>query len=234
MTFYEKQAIDLARQESFCELRKNIKAKYEDCHIDVKTKYNSGIVFGDGKKFSNKCFFISLCDGLKSYGIRTLIINGNVVEITSFNLMKIANFMNTHELVDTDIKEHMVKLHKLVSALKCVHLLVYFGNKKGDIWTTSPDTLCTPIGNGDLPIRILNKNKEHFELISSKASKFVPHMTINPLEIIKHQAQTFTNISDNIYYVKKIEEIEKKIKKDEEYAIILQIEDDAESAKNMF
>lgn len=247
----EKQAIIIAKQQSFHAFRQDTRITFKDAFIEVNTKKNSGIVDTGDIIFTQKCFFVALSDGLSSYGIDHFTVEGKIMMNTPFNLMKIADFLDLEELIDTDKSDHIRKIEKLVMALPFISIIVFFGNRTTSGWGIIPDPICPPIGTGEFMIHILNENSSHFEFITTKPSKFYPYAipSINSSIIIKDQGRAFDhvkkiNLKKDELVAKKLQENEieehlelekylleielmeknEKIKEDEEFARLVQMQ----------
>jgi len=158
----EASVINFTRLESLELERKNPFSKFDSLAIDVETEPNKGVVNTIKITYTNKCCFIAICDGLK---------NKLSLELTPFDLMSLANFLEPDTLVDTYNPKHLACLEQLVEYLPDIKLHFFIGQYSGNKWKTTPDPSVI-IGKGNEIIRILNKGC-HFEFIKTCKNQFV-------------------------------------------------------------
>lgn len=158
MKKFEDSLINYARKESLNELRKTDYIFF-DHSIPIETLYNDGVIKNWG---FNKCFFISLSQGLRK-----------IYNFSAIDLMKFCWFTDRTNMFDTNIEMHKVSLEILVYLIDDIQIQIYIGYYKNsdNTWYTTQD-YSEKYGNGKYIIRILNKGK-HFELITSPNNMFI-------------------------------------------------------------
>jgi hypothetical protein len=158
----EASVINFTRLESLKLERDNPFSKFDSLAIEVTTKPNSGVVETSDINYTMKCCFIAISHGLND------ILS---FELTPFDLMSLANFLEPYTLIDTDNPVHLECLQQLVECLPDIKLHFFIGQYDGNQWKTTPDPSVV-IGSGKQIIRILNKGC-HFELIITGGEQFV-------------------------------------------------------------
>lgn len=175
----------------------NTKAKFLDGALPIKTKNNSG-VYRNG---SNDCFWISIADGLETYGIKT----------TPNILKKTVNFNYEHTMVDTNFEDHKNAILALVNIYD-LELHIHQGIYNNNTWYVQPVPVTSFISSTkEYTIRIIQKS-EHYELITTQNGFF----SLNNIE------------NDESKLIEEQMQIEKRIEeenKDLEMAIRLQLEE---------
>ena len=145
-------------------IRADCKSTFANISIPVTTKHNTG----RSGSFTNKCFFISVYDGLEENDICFFRNSGE--RITVDLLITKVNFNSLHEMIDTYNAAHRNYINKLVKILPQIKLHVFIGVKSISGWSTTIDPHAE-YGKGSIVIRILNMG-QHFEFINIDNNKF--------------------------------------------------------------
>lgn len=127
--------------------------------IEVVTIPTSGIVVSDGKQYINKCCFNAINLALmNTNSIITSKISALQIDVSPITLMRVANFPNDDEMINTDNVTHYVALCKVAEYLNKldVRIHVYIGIKCNNKWYTNPTTDII-FGHGQHVIRIMNQ-----------------------------------------------------------------------------
>lgn len=171
----EESMINFVKQISISETRSDINYTFNQIKIPVNTKHNNGKIKSYHGDLPNKCFFISVADGINKYSeeinkIKNIEEDDNLIQ--PYQLVKLANFKDLYDLVDTDNPDHVENIQTLVKELD-ICLLVYIGNLQNNQWYTTPDT-SSIFGDpkGFIQIRILNMGA-HFEFITTPDINFI-------------------------------------------------------------
>ncbi|XWV26268.1 hypothetical protein QJ857_gp0807 [Tupanvirus soda lake] len=159
------KTIDLAKKESVRVLRTNSAYSFSQLKVKAITHPNNGVIefwfwlWGSFYTYTNKCFFISVSQGLAELGIK----------VSPSDLAYQCNMIN-HVMVDTDNSVHNAFIRDMANYYK-IKLEIYIGTFEDDEWYTTPDPT-TIIGSGSNVIRILNKGA-HFELLAALENGFI-------------------------------------------------------------
>ncbi len=157
MKQFEESIINYARLESLSDMRRSYYTYDQHC-IQVNTSFNNGIIEGWG---SNKCFFISISQGLD-----------NLCDLSPLDIVDLIYFSDRINVFDTDNPSHVKCIKFLVDILPVIQIQIFIGTLQEDnLWYTTQD-YSAKYGDDKHIIRILNKD-EHFELITSPAKVFV-------------------------------------------------------------
>ena len=185
----DQSLLNFAQKESLEVLRQDSSYTFKQLAIECQTLYNNGGVTENGTNYSNKCCFWAIYHGLLHNQI--YYVSGEKVSV--FRLMKLADFVNRYELIDTDKLEHQLSIGKLMMYLPNVQLHFFIGRLVNGNWQTTPDP-SVEFGKGTVIIRILNMGA-HFEFITNPNTDFVRKpRTMNLMDASKNQ----TNIEYQI------------------------------------
>lgn len=164
----EESVLNYVKNISIDETRADPKYQYSQIRIPVITLHNDGQIDSIYGKLPNKCFFISVANGINKYceSIKKGLL------VTPYQLMSLSKFYDLSGLVDTDNPIHREALRTLVKELD-ICLLMHIGRKEGDKWYTTPDP-CEIFGNQKsiIQIRVLNMGA-HFEYITTSDIEFI-------------------------------------------------------------
>ncbi len=156
----------------------------------VKTIQNSGSFFSDGKIYTNKCFYISLKEGLQRYGL----------QITVEQIMQLFedNSLSTDiEIVEERIPIQFWRFNQMFPNFQIrIYSDNYDGKKIVDI------NHCVQIGDGIFIIYILKCSYGHFEYIES----------FNDLPTTRSSFKPSQHLMDNIQKSEPLSEIDNQIK----------------------
>lgn len=158
----EFSVINFTRTQSLEEERKDTNSTFRRISIPIETKPNNGIV----SEYYNKCFFISLCDGLKQFNLPKYGIFDTICPLA---LVLVCN-QDHNEMIDTFKKDDKIIINWLAKVLD-IKIEVHIGQLINNVWMTTPDP-SFEFGNGKVVIKILNKGA-HFELITTNHSNFI-------------------------------------------------------------
>lgn len=184
----DESVLNFAKQESLNEIRANPDYTFNQLKVLCKTVSNNGTVKINQIEFTNKCFFISLYNGLVLNQIST--INNRPLSVG--NLMIHSSFLNINEMIDTDNKSHINSINQLITYLPQIQIHVFIGQYIDDHWYTTPDPSVV-FGKGNIIIRILNKH-DHFEYICNDKQDFVRPV----VSMTKDKAYNLQNITYEI------------------------------------
>jgi len=186
----DQSVINYGRQASLGALRQNPHYHYAQISIPVETLPNTGKFEDEGVEYTNKCFFVSLSQGLD-------ILQRKLEPIV---LMQLANFMDRQSDIYLETNIHMKveqqnqHIDRLIEFLTDVQIHIYVGLKRDEIWYVAPDHHDT-FGRGQNIVRIINKGNYHYELITTDAKMFpreIKNMT--PEKAFKHQEEIILKI----------------------------------------
>lgn len=127
--------------------------------IEVSNISTSGLVISDGIQYTNKCCFNAINLALTNTNpIITSKISALQMDVSPITLMRVANFLNDSEMINTDNVLHYVALCKVAEYLGKldVRIHVYIGIKYNNKWYTNPTTDII-FGHGRYVIRIMNQ-----------------------------------------------------------------------------
>jgi hypothetical protein len=127
--------------------------------IEVVTIPTSGIVESDGKQYINKCCFNAVYSALMNTNPMILSkISELQMDVSPITLMRVANFLNDDEMINTDNVLHYIALCKIAEYLDKldVRIHVYLGVLYNNKWYTNPTTDII-FGHGQYVIRIMNQ-----------------------------------------------------------------------------
>lgn len=191
MTDLDQSVVNYAQAHSLQNRRFDPKYTFLEISIPVQTIPNNGQI---GTTYSNKCFFISLSQGLDK-------LNFNIGPI---ELIYISGFHDETAMIDTDNLAHAKIVQFLADIFNTIQIQVFIGKYIDNCWMTTPD-YSAKFGNGPNIIRILNKG-HHFELITTTNTAFIRDVrTMNITKAYQHQQDILAKIE--------------QIKKDRELAL---------------
>lgn len=156
---FEQSIINFARLESLNDLRRNGTYDFRHHSIPVTCIHNNGVIKDWGY---NKCFFISLSQGIKK-----------LYNLSPVHIMNMIGFTDRENIFDTDEPSHVESIQLLVDILIDIQIHIFVGTFDSDThtWYTTQD-YAHKYGSGRNIIRILNKG-DHFELITTPGERFV-------------------------------------------------------------
>ena len=164
----EESMLNYVKNVSIDETRADSKYTYKQVRIPIETLHNNGQIDSSYGKLPNKCFFISIADGIINHGKSIK----KELTVTPWQLMIVSKFYDLPDLVDTDNPNHRTSIHLLVKELD-ICLQMYIGRLENNKWYTTPDP-CETFGNPKslIKIKILNMGS-HFEYITTLDEKFI-------------------------------------------------------------
>ncbi|XWV25014.1 putative ORFan [Tupanvirus deep ocean] len=199
--------IDLARKESIRILRTNSAYSFGQLKVKANTHSNNGVIevwfwmWARYYTYTNKCFFISVSQGLAEYEIK----------VSPSDLAYQCNMIN-HDLVDTDNPVHIAFIKDMANYYN-IKLEIYIGTFQDDEWYTTPDpSTCIgrPLDTSTKIIRILNKGA-HFELLTSLEHGFIDDFTHETYEaIILDQHQEMKRLETHLTDLRLAEQLRKE------------------------
>lgn len=161
----EISMINYVKKLSLSDTRKDLSYTYKTIRIEISTLPNNGLVIYGSRRYRNKCFFISLAQGVNKLGYK----------ITAGQLINMCRFRELDALVDTDNDDHKQKIELLSKSFPEVFIAVHIGSYDRNVqaWFTTPDPDVT-FGDPRSKeiVRIVNKGN-HFELITTSEDRFV-------------------------------------------------------------
>ena len=227
---------DIDRYVVYLEARKEFEKSHELTKIRISAVINTGLYYY-GSFYTNKCFFISLANGINKSTSNTDV----VVDPLVHELMECAKFTDS-KLLDTMVTimdhndkdnwqphraqiESMCKTHRLLSKYR---IEIYYGTRTNtrtdthEILTTDPFPVLVfnpEIYCPDHVIRIVQL-PDHYNYIESKSDFFHPRlltMTTEEIDalqnyIVIEQDKLFKSIQceKDLAYAKKLQEEEKQ------------------------
>lgn len=182
--------------------------------IEVLNIPTSGLVESEGRLYINKCCFNAI--NLALLNTNQIILSKISllqIDISPITLMKVANFMDDVEMINTDNVLHYIALCKVAEYLADldVRIHVYIGVFYNNKWYTNPTTDII-FGHGQYVIRIMNQiiyqeGKSigiHFEAIKCGAFQDdiinIEHLieTQKEMDVIIHNLKNDPEILHNI------------------------------------
>lgn len=233
MASFDESVINYTQHASLEHRRSDSNYKVDQISIPVETLPNNGMIgqitsdyISDDVYFS-KCWFIAMSQGLKNHGY----------DLEPLDLMQICGFMDQFEMIDTDKSVHRRQLVSLADIFNDIKIHVFVGFKKGDKWCVVPDHYDT-FGQGPNIIRILDKGKDHFELITTDGHMFLRDVkTMTPEKAFQQQHEILMAFAqaqedrrraeeEHARLVKEEEDRRIQIEQDYQFALRLQQEDE--------
>lgn len=212
---FDKKTMMIAKKLSLQNLTQNPNYTFDDQSIQINTLHNNGLQNYDGSNYEyndgdwldnthiNSCFFISIEQGLKKYGVDNFF--GNKINVS---LLKILaeyfddNIINMHSMIDTINPKHKSSIDNLMKHFPDFELHIFIGkyNKDNNTWYTTPMPLQVIPNDKKINrkvIRIINQNMIHFELITSDDILFIsPNCDLTRSVLIEQNK--LLNNTDNI------------------------------------
>jgi len=162
----EQRHLELAKMVSLRTLIKNSNYTFAQQRVLVKTKFNNGQIRTGCKSYINKCFAISVADGMKKYyGYDTIVPTKDGMVPLSLAIVFLMGFQYETRILDTDNSQHRQMITKLLDICPYLQLQIFIGRFQDKQWYTTPNPSCV-FGKGDYVIKMLNKGL-HFELIEN-------------------------------------------------------------------
>jgi len=231
MASFDESVINYTQHASLEHHRSDSNYKVDQMSIAVETLPNNGMIgqitsdYISDDVFFSKCWFIAMSQGLKNHGY----------DLEPLDLMQICGFMDQFEMIDTDKSVHLRQLVSLADIFQDVRIHVFVGFKKNEKWCVVPDHYKT-FGCGQGVIRILDKGKDHFELITTDDQLFPRDIkTMTPEKAFQQQHEilmAFAQIQEDRRRAKEEhdrlvkEEAEKLIQIEQDYQLALRLQEE--------
>ena len=114
----EERQLELAKMASLRTLIRDPKYTFVQQRVLVKTKFNNGQIRIDRTSYINKCFAISVADGMKQYyGYETLVPTKSGMVPLSLAIVFLMGFQHETRMLDTDNTHHRQMITNLLKIL---------------------------------------------------------------------------------------------------------------------